>query len=328
MNQASLCGYRYDEKAINSFLDRGLGTMLADGPPPVSGKGMETFIWEIEQALTGAVRPPHNQKIGDCVSHGSSGAAEDLQFVQMLVDPSLKFMPISSEVMYSLARVQIGQGGCGWGDGAVVAWAFEAMQKYGLLARGKYGNIDLTNYDARLAHDWGAPRAGCPSDLAELAKAHLVIKCQLLQASRSGPSLYEQARDVIVNKGLIVTGSNQLYSMSRDQDGFCGRDGHGGHCTYYRGVSDNSKRAGIVYQQSWGPQVPSQGAQQITLPSGRTITLPPGAFFIDADNFDYMHSGGDSEVWALTAEVGWIAPDSEQKFAFYLPDGSKYVTTA
>jgi hypothetical protein len=122
---------------------------------------------------------------------------------------------------------------------------------------------------------------------------------------------------VIANGGLIVTGSNQLYSSNRDSQGFCQPQGRGGHCTYYRGVSDNSKRPGIIYQQSWGPDIPSQGEQRVTLPSGRDIILPPGAFLIDAENFDRMHSRSDGEVWAVTSETGFVKPDSEIEFVFH-----------
>jgi hypothetical protein len=117
--------------------------IMAEAPLTIkdSGAGKDVLIYEIERQLTGKVRPPHFQKIGDCVSHGCTGAAEDLQFVQMAKDPTLLFQWLCTEVVYGLARHQIGQDGCGWGDGAVVAWGIQAMQKYGLLPRGKYGPV-------------------------------------------------------------------------------------------------------------------------------------------------------------------------------------------
>lgn len=328
MSYLDLCGYVFDEKAIQSFVDRGLTSQIMQSAP--SAKGMEAFQWEIEELLTGKVRDPHNQGIGDCVSQGATGAVEDLEFWEMLMDPTLKFMPLSSEVMYGLARVQVGRGGCGYGDGAIVAWALEAMKSIGVLARGVYGKWDLTTYNSKIAKQFGDPRNGAPTELADLCKANLVLNVELLVPSRNGPSVYEQARDIIASKGTIVTGSNQLFGESRDAQGFCSRGGRGGHCTYYRGVSDNSRRPGIVYQQSWGNNMPSQGAQKITLPSGREITLPKGAFFIDATQFDAMHNGGGNEVWAITRGTSWAKPDSEVSFMFYLPDGKtlKYATAA
>jgi len=306
-----LCGYVYSEPAIERFL-RTSPMVVGDPAVPASGRGKDFFLFDIEQKLTGQVRPPHHQLRGDCVSHGFTGAAEDLQFVQMLMQPGNGFVWLSSEVTYALARIQVGQGQCGYGDGAVVSWAFEAGQKYGMVARGKYGQYDLTNYSSDLAGKWGAPGHGCPPELVEVAKSHIVLKCSLIQGSNK----YEQARDVIYNGGAIVTGSNQLFSNSRDQQGFCQPEGRGGHCTYYRGFTDSGSRPGIAYQQSWGQDIPTGGPQTVTLGSGRSVTLPPGCFFIDAEEFNRMHGGGDSEVWALWSEAGWLAPDSEVRFQF------------
>lgn len=305
-----LCGYRYDERAIETFLST--SPMVCEAGPLPSGAGRDFFLFDIEAQLTGSVRDPHAQALGDCVSHGFTGAAEDLQFVQMVMSPGFEFKWLSSEFIYGAARVQIGKGQCGYGDGAVVSWAFQAGQQLGLVARGPYGSYDLTQYSAALAKKWGTPGVGAPPELVAEAKSHLVLKAALLQGSH----LYEQACDVIYNGGAVVTGSNQLFSSTRDAQGFCRPSGRGGHCTYYRGFTRSGKRPGIAYQQSWGSQIPTNGPQAVTLGSGRQVTLPAGCFFIDADAFDSMHSGSGSEVWALWSETGWLAPDAQVQFVF------------
>jgi hypothetical protein len=306
-----LCGYRYDERAIEAFL--GSSPMVCGDPaPPASGAGKDFFLFDIEKALTGSVRDPHFQSIGDCVAEGTTGAAEDLQFVQMVKQPGNGFVWLSCEVTYALARIQVGRGACGYQDGAVVSWAFAASQQYGLVARGVYGRYDLTKYRPDLARTWGTPGVGCPPELAAEAKKHVVLRCSLI----TGAQKYEQARDVIYNGGVVVTGSNQLFAGTRDAQGFCAPEGNGGHCTYYRGFTDSGSRPGIAYQQSWGKGIPSGGPQDVTLPSGRVVTLPSGCFFVDADEFDLMHSGPGSEVWALWSEAGWLAPDEQVPFVF------------
>lgn len=307
-----LCGYVYSESAIEKFLSES-PMVVGDPAPPASGKGKDYFLFDIEQQLTGAVRPPHHQTIGSCVAQGSTGAMEDLQFVQMLRQPGFQFQWLSTEVMYSLARIQVGQGGCGYGDGAVVSWAFEAGQKYGLVARGVYGQYDLTQYSAALEKKWGTPRVGCPQELVEIAKQHLVLKCSLLQ----GGSLYEQARDVIFNGGAVVSGSNQLFAAQLDKQGFYRASGHGGHCTYWRGFTESGGRPGLGYQNSWGtdPRVTPPG-QTVTLGSGRQLVMPAGFGFVDAAEFDSMHRGGGNEVWAVWSESGWLTPDNQVQFQF------------
>lgn len=301
-------GYVVDEGAIERFLETGQGRILQSAPIQDSGKGKDYFAFEIERKIMGSIRPPHWQGIGDCVSHGITGAAEDLQWIQKALNPQYIFRWLASEVLYGLARIQIGQGGCGYGDGAVVTWGIEAGQKFGFLPRDKYGNIDLTVYSSALAKRFGTPRVGAPTDLAQMATQWPLKEAHLITTGSGGASMYEQARDALASGGTVVTGSNQLYANSRDSQGFCRRGGRGGHCTYYRGFTDGAKRPGIAYQQSWGPDVPTGGSQTVTLESGLVITLPPGCFFIDASEFDRMHSGGDSEVWVLTSEAGFLPP--------------------
>ncbi len=314
MDTQKYCGYVYNEDALADYVGTS-GDKLFGATPivPDSGKGKEAFLWEIEQMLTGAVRDPHSQDLGDCVGQGTTGGIEDVQFVQKLKNPAFQFKWISSEYTYSVARVQIGNGACGRQDGAVVAWALKAGDQFGWLPRGKYGEFDLSNYNSHYAKEWGAPGVGAPDSLTQIGKTHLTINAYLVQ----GQNKFEQCRDAIVNGAVVVTGSNQLYSSQRDSQGFCRPEGNGGHCTYYRGVTDNSKRPGIAYQQSWTKSVPTGGAVQITLPSGKVITIPAGCFLVDADNFERMHSTNDSEVWVIQAVNGWLPPDEEATFSFH-----------
>ena len=230
----------------------------------------------------------------------------------MAKDETLEFHDLSSEVVYGLARHQIGKDGCGSGDGAVVGWGVQAVQQFGIVARGEYGSYDLSVYSGQTAKLFGAVGRGAPSILADIAKQHPIKEASVIE----GPDFYSQAIDVLANCGLIVTGSNQLYASNRDSSGFCRTAGQGGHCTYYRGFSDNPKRPGIIYQQSWGNDVPTGGEAKVTLPHGREEILPAGAFFIDADAFNKMHRSG-GEVWAITSEIGFQKPDIDVNFSFY-----------
>ncbi len=309
-----LCGYVYIPKEIERIMGMQPNPVMYCSALGIqdSGKGKDVFLFEIERAVAGKVRPPHNQTIGDCVSHGNTGAYEDLEFVQIAKDGTLEFHWIATEVLYGLCRHQIGKDQCGGQDGAVVGWGVEAARKYGLIARGVYGSYDLSEYSGQTAKKFGAPGAGPPPALITESGKHLVKEASAIE----GPDYYSQAIDVLANAGLIITGSNQLYGSARDANGFCRPQGQGGHCTYYRGFSDNSKRPGIIYQQSWGNDVPTGGETKITLPHGREVILPAGAFLIDADNFNKMHRNG-GEVWAVTSEEGFQKPDIDVDFAFY-----------
>lgn len=309
-----LCGYVHNPKEIERIALMQPNPLLLCTALGIAGagKGKEVFLFEIERKLTGKVRPPHNQTIGDCVSHGTTGGAEDLEFVQMAQDPTLRFAWLASEVTYGLARIQIGHGGCGYGDGAVVAWGLQSGKDFGFLERGKYDGYDLSVYNGQTAKKFGRPGAGCPPELADLAKHNPIKAMSVIE----GPDFYTQGIDVIASGGVLVTGSNQLYSNTRDERGFCRRGGRGGHCTHYNGFADTGSQPGIVYVQSWGLDVPTNGAQQVTLGSGAVVTLPPGHFFITPEDFNRMHANG-GEVWAITSETGWAKPDIDLEFKFY-----------
>lgn len=303
-----LCGWINDPKA-RDLIAASMPTPCygdANSAQAGTGKGKDVFLWEIERQLFGNVRDPHAQTIGDCTSQGITGAGEDLLIVQAskgIFKKPEKQIYLASEPVYAGGRIQIGQGACGRGDGAIVGWVVKFVMQYGFLPRGVYGQYDLSTYSGQTARNWGRPGAGCPTELLEPSKHYPVKTASLIE----GPDFYEQAIDVIANGGLIVTGSNQLYSNTRDQYGFCTPQGRGGHCTYYRGFTDNPRRPGIAYQQSWDKQIPS-GNQSVMLPHGVKVQLPYGCFFIDAENFNRMHRG--QEVWAITSEAGWEpAPD-------------------
>jgi hypothetical protein len=307
-----LCGWVKDDAERDRIAAMQPFPVFGDAAPHLkdSGKGREIFLWQIEEKLTGKpVRQPHHQLSQDCVSHATSGAGEDLIYIEIADGKPFSWKAIASEPIYGGGRHQIGGDRLGRGGGMVVGWAIEWGKQFGLLPRGKYGNIDLTTYNVDYVNQWSRPRAGCPPELANEAKKFPLVTCSLIE----GPNYYEQARDAIANKALIVTGSNQLFSQRRGNDGFITPDGHGGHSTYFRAVTDNAIRPGIGYQGSWGPDY-HVGPDTVTLPGGTQVTLPKGFGFIDADTFNRMHRG--QELWAVIATDGYVLapPDWEIKF--------------
>jgi hypothetical protein len=302
-------GYIYDEKAIEKFLSE--NPMVFKAGPLKSSEGKEYFHSDVEIKVLGSVRPKVDQKIGDCVSHGYIGAVETVMILDMEDSPGNAFKPLSTEVLYSLARIQIGKGGCSYDDGALVSWAFEAGQQYGHLPRGKYGEYDLTKYNPNLARKWGSPRVGCPAPLAEAAKAKKLLKAELIQDGNK----FDQACDAILAGAAIVSGCNVLFGQKRDAQGFSKAFSQGGHCTHFTGFVRTGNRPGIVMTQSWGENMPEGGEARVKLPSGRDWTCPSQMFLIDADAFEKAHRSG-SELWALYSADAFLKPDSEVDFVF------------
>lgn len=260
----------------------GLAPKLED-----ASQDLEVFLWECELQVTGKdqPRPPHNQTIGDCTSHGTTGALEDLQYVLIVMkgDP-YEFQSLSSEALYGAGRVDIGRSRLG-GDGAVTAWLVKAALTEGVVPRAKYGKYDLSVYDGKVARSFG--RNGVPAEIKDAMLKHLV-KSAIPVTSAS------QACDLMATGSPIVAGTNTGFQMTRDDEGFCKRGPHWSHCTYFRGFSRlDGKRQGAVYQQSWGPGAPG-GNRQIVTPGGKKLLLPEGAFFVEMDVFDSMMKQGDA----------------------------------
>lgn len=313
MDVSKLCGWVPSPRERDAFASQQPFPVFGDASDAIkgSGKGKEAMLRALELELFGDYREPNFQTTGDCVSMAVAQAGEDLEIVDMTERQISKdkFEKVATEPIYGGGRVEIG-GGRLFGAGMVVAWAIDWGKRWGLLPRRRYGEIDLTRYDGNRADAWGRPRNGCPDIIEPEAKKYPIITCSLVQGNQK----YEQCRDAIYNKAIIVTGSNQLFSQSRGRDGFITPSGRGGHSTRYNGFTDNDRRPGIWYDNSWGSSY-HVGPEMVTLPSGTEMKVPKGGGFIDADEFDRIHRNPQDEVWVISKTTAYVinpAPDIYQ----------------
>jgi hypothetical protein len=173
------------------------------------------------------------------------------------------------------------------------------VTKYGTIVRGKYGSLDLTQYNGQTAQKLGAPNAGVPGPLEPQVREHPIKTTSLVRS-------YSEARDSIANGypvpvcstvGFDGQGGSQT---KRDQDGFARRNGSWPHCMLFAGVDDAFKRPGLLCVNSWGPT-------WITGP--RRHEQPEGSFWVDADICDTMLGEGDS--FAISGYLGYPVQDLE-----------------
>jgi hypothetical protein len=252
-----------------------------------SAAGRDVVYWEAEEKILGRTLSAHVQTRGTCVSHGWGRGVQDLMLGQILLGNRREEFPaeVATEPIYAGSRVEIGRGQVR-GDGSVGAWAAEWVQKFGILLRRKYGNVDLTTPDDELAAEWGAPRAGVPDELEPIAREHPVKTVSLVETPEAGA-------DALANWYPIPVCSNQGFTTTRDANGFCKPRGTWAHCMVARGfVTVKGNRPAVPIQQSWGES--PTGPNRVTLESGREITLPQGVFLIDLDVFGRMLKAGDS----------------------------------
>lgn len=284
----------------------------------------DTFHWEVEAEYLRQVKDalgkmlwpttddrylaPHNQTQNDCTSHGASGALEELQILSIMkLGYAAEFKRISSEALYAGAVTTIM--GTRGDNGAFTGAPLQYAHQYGFLERKAYGDIDLTEYDGKLAARW--TQTGVPSALLEHQST------QLLKLYAPIHSIAEMEAAILawhpVTAGTCQGFEHQGQIAPRDKDGFCKPGGVWPHAIRFRGVR-YGRRPGFAYQQSWGPGRPG-GPRLITLDDGRETLLPEGVFFVDFDVVDDMiRTGGGNhrspgEFYAISAEYLFTVPE-------------------
>lgn len=278
-------GWISDPRAVDTVLAQLPSPVFADVAPATTTE--QAFLWDATRRVTGDHLAAHNQlDVGCCVGEGFSSAVEYLACVEIALGAVASYLPVSSEAVYALSRVEIG-GGRIRGDGSIGAWAAKAVNQFGVLPRQVIGLYDLTQFDPRRARSWGA--TGLPDDLEPEARRYPVKTVSLVRS-------FAEARAAIGNGYPVVVCSDQGFSMTRDRDGFCGPRGTWHHCMCFIGVIGGA-RPGLCCLQSWGPRTP-----------GGPIGLgdhPSCAFWVDAAVADRMLAQGDS--WAVSAFAGFPA---------------------
>ena len=278
------CGWINDPAAVADVLATLPMPTFAQSAPHLIAEPRDAFLWQACQRVTGKHLPAHDQDgVGCCVGEGFSSAVEYLACVEIALggEPE-RYLPISSEAIYALSRVEVG-GGRVRGDGSVGAWAAKAVSQYGVLPR--VG--DLSHFDPERARAWG--QSGLPDNLEPDARKHPVKTVSLVKS-------FTEACAAIGNGYPVAVCSNQGFSLTRDRDGFCALRGTWNHCMCFIGATTGN-RPGLCCLQSWGPNVPDG-------PIG-IGDHPSCAFWVEAEIAERMLQQGDS--WALSAFVGFAA---------------------
>ena len=258
-----------------------------------SGEGKKALWWRTYEKITKGEWIPHNQGIGDCVSHGFGGAIDTLTTVQVETRrprPEKWMGKCCTEWLYGGGRCEIGDQYGRYSDGSTGVWQAEFVQEFGVLLRKVYpGGFDFREYDSKRAKEYGAK--GAPDPLEGVSREHPVKTAALV-------TTWEETRDAIYNGHLVAVCSNAGFgngSTTRDSEGFLRRRRSPWyHCMFFMGMDDESGRPGALCMNSWGVNWiggPTRHGQ------------PPGSFWIDAETVDYMVRQQDS--FALSNYVGY-----------------------
>lgn len=284
-------GWVRDEAAIAANLDPAVTLHFESTAAGKVARGDEdVFLFRaVRQAAARA--PPWYPNIdqgptGSCVGAGHKHGVDVAQGVQIVSGTPAEFKPVSAEAIYAFSRVEVG-GGKIRGDGSVGAWAAKALQRFGVLAMEPHGRIDLSQYSATRAREWG--RTGVPDELEPTAAKHVVKSAALVKSwadvKRSIPQGYP-----------VTVCSNVGFEGVRDRDGFIRANGTWNHCMVLIGVR-SGPREGAFCLNSWGDKVHTGPVWP--------ADAPVAGFWIDAATVDRMVRQGDS--FALSDVVGFPA---------------------
>lgn len=222
-----------------------------------------------------------------CTAFGIAGGIDVLKVTEIVNGERETFLAeTATEPIYYGARVVIGKNSIR-GGGAVVAHGVKYVNTYGVLARQKYGQIDLTYYSPDRCVRWGN-NSGFPKTLESLSKENVVMAYSRVKS-------YEECRDSIANNHPVIIGSSYGFSSETDDEGFCKNSTTWHHCMFIMAVDDDSRRKGCLICNSWGPR-------WLRIRK-RKLNQPDGSFWVDAEIIDRMMKSGDG--WSISSFQGY-----------------------
>lgn len=329
-------GWINSPREVGAYLDRrsalGIPASIGAARPDLQGYWRQiveagvrcVLLYQAEEEILGDFLPAIYQRRGTCVMQGTSRAIETTLFDQLAERRITgRRVQLASETIYPGGRVNVGRGQLGpshhWGctcrrcpDGLVGAWAAEYVHDFGVIPRGQYGSIDLTQPREDLAIEWAAPGRGVP---AELLTASAPYKCDAYHVPTAAA-----LADVTAARYASAICSTHRQSDRRDANGECDYAGTTAHCeaitgVYVRPSWDGNPatvyaHTGFVDQQSWGA-IPS--GPDVLRYFGGAAKLREGAYGVPMGAMVKRITTG--ETWALRLRDGFRAKSLKEELA-------------
>ena len=221
---------------------------------------------------------------GTCSSFAVAGGVDCLKAVEIANGENSEFKNITAtEPIYRGGRLNNGRI-IVRGDGAIVSLAVKYIHEYGTIARGKYGNIDLSEYSIDRSRRWGQ-NSGFPKSIEDISKQYTVEQYSRITS-------YKDWRDSIASGHPIIFGSNYGFSNTCNNDGFAKQNTNWSHAMWSCAI--RADKLGVLIINSWG---------NWNKMSTRKFNEPLGSFWITAEDCDKIARNGD--CWSIAGHNGY-----------------------
>ena len=249
-----------------------------------SGKGVTKLLSD-DYKKCGMAYPQLNQgNVGSCVAVAAGGGVDQLKITEIANGERSEFKALTcSEAIYYGARVVMGNNQIR-GDGASTSLAIKYIAERGTIARGKYGNIDISEYSVDRCRKWGQ-NSGFPKTLEDISKDHKIEQYSRVKS-------YEEIRDSIANNCPVIVGSDKGYSSTCNNDGIARQDTVWNHCLRMIGIRADKNL--VLVDNTWGPNWNKMPV--------RKFNEPLGSFWITADDADKM---AKYDAWSISSHAGY-----------------------
>jgi hypothetical protein len=287
-------GWQKDDDAVKAVAATLPFKVFADTPAGQQAAIPDHFYqWEVYRKCDPRGPPTKSQgSVGSCVSFGTNNAILRTMAGQIVLgNANEELKDIAEEVTYAGSRVEVGKGRIR-GDGSVGAWAAQFVQQYGVIAREKHGQYDLSVYDQARCRAWGS--SGVPAELEAVAKLHPVKDITQIKTT-------EELKGALAQGYGVAVCSNQGFSMKRDSRGVARASGSWAHCMCIDGYHTEGNALFFHIENSWGPNAH-------TGPVGWGNPSTAG-FWAEAAVVQRMLNAGDT--WAFSGVKGFPARESE-----------------
>ncbi len=297
-------GWQPDAEAADRDAKRTTWPTFADTPAgqvEASELPKQVFGWKAIEKLTGKPTPLKDQNpTGSCVGFGGDTAIEHTLAAEVVArkgDPS-EFTFFSEEVLYAGSKVPGARAlgaSVSRGDGSAGVFVKSFLEHGGgMVPKGKYGNLDLTEYSASRAKSWNV--SGPPAELLTVAKKYPV-------KSVAKVTSWAQAKQAMASGYFPSICATWSYSRQRDANGVAAPTREGwNHCMALTGyiVLDDGREFGHI-ENSWS-NLPDQrgnrtGQSYHTGPTGWGNPTTAG-FWASADSIDRALKQGDSFAYS------------------------------